>query len=94
MPPQGEHTEILQLLRENRELVEQNNVLLKKLYRHNMIGFTIRIVWILVLVGLPFALYFTILEPYFQALGSDYDTFQAGVGEIPGLKALRAYYTP
>jgi len=92
MPTPEEHAEMLSLLRENRVLAEQNNVLLKKLYRHNVIGFTVRILWIVLLVGLPFALYFTLLEPYFSSMGADYDTFRAGIGEIPGLKALHDTY--
>ena len=38
------------------------------------------------LIGLPFAVYFYVLEPYFEALGSSYETFNAGIQEIPGWK--------
>ena len=83
-----EHAEILRLLRANNELAEQNQKLLKTLYRHSVIGFATRVIWFIILIGLPFALYFTILEPYFEAFGSNYETFRAGIGEIPGLKGL------
>jgi len=83
-----EHVEMLRLLRENRELAKQNNEILRKLYRHNIIGFWLRIVWYAVLIGLPFAVYFYLLEPYFEAFGANYETFRAGMGEIPGLKGL------
>jgi hypothetical protein len=83
-----EHAEILRLLRENRDLAEQNQKLLKTLYRHNVIGFSLRVIWYVILIGLPFALYFAVLEPYFAALGANYDTFRAGIAEIPGLKGL------
>jgi hypothetical protein len=83
-----DHSEILRLLRENRELVEENNKLLRKLYKHNVIGFTVRIIWYIILLGLPFALYFTILEPYFEALGANYSVFKAGMEEIPGVKGF------
>ncbi len=86
-----EHDEILRLLRENRELAEQNNKLLNTLYRHNVIGFTIRIVWLVILLGLPFALYFAVLEPYFATVGADFNVFKAGIDEIPGLKILELY---
>ncbi|QQR65428.1 hypothetical protein IPH92_02530 [Candidatus Kaiserbacteria bacterium] len=82
------HTEILTLLRENAELTKQNNILLKKMYRNDMIGLWLRVVWYAVLIGLPFALYFYVLQPYFEAFGSDYDLFRQGIGEIPGLKGL------
>jgi hypothetical protein len=80
--------EILQLVRENAELVRENNVLLKKLYRNEMIALSLRIVWYGVLIGMPFALYFYILEPYFNAFGSNYEVFRQGMAEIPGLKGL------
>ena len=82
------HTEILTLLRENAELTKQNNILLKKMYRNDMIGIWLRVVWYAVLIGLPFALYFYVLQPYFEAFGSDYDLFRQGMAEIPGLKGL------
>lgn len=75
-----------ELIEKNSELIAENNALLKKIYRHGVWGFWLRIVWYVVVFGLPFALYFYILEPYFTALGSSYDTFSAGIGEIPGLK--------
>ncbi|MCR4285796.1 MAG: hypothetical protein NUW00_02785 [Candidatus Kaiserbacteria bacterium] len=83
--------EILRLLKENAELVRENNVLLKKLYRNEMIGLTLRVIWYAVLIGMPFALYFYILEPYFNAFGSNYETFRLGIAEIPGLKGLEHF---
>ncbi len=80
--------EILKLVRENAELVRENNVLLKKLYRNEMIALSLRIVWYGILIGMPFALYFYILEPYFNAFGSNYEVFRQGMAEIPGLKGL------
>lgn len=82
MTTPNEHEEMLRLLKEN-------NVLLKKLYRHSVIGFTFRIIWYAILIGLPFAVYFYVLEPYFQAFGSNYETFREGMAEIPGLKGLQ-----
>lgn len=80
------HAEIKDLLEKNNVLVTENNLLLKKIYRNGIIGTWIRVIWYVLLVGLPFALYFYILEPYFTALGSSYSTFSAGMQEIPGWK--------
>ena len=88
MEPSEEHNEMLRLLRENNELSKANNELLKKLYRHNLIGFITRVVWYAILLGLPFAVYFYVLGPYFQAFGSNYDLFRQGMAEVPGFKAL------
>jgi len=88
MEPSEEHNEMLRLLRENNELSKANNELLKKLYRHNLIGFVTRVVWYAVLLGLPVAVYFYILGPYFNAFGSNYELFRQGMAEVPGLKAI------
>ena len=78
--------EIKEILRRQTVLLQENNVLLKKLHRNAVLGFWFRVVWYVALVGLPFALYFYVLEPYFTALGSSYDIFSAGMQEIPGWK--------
>ncbi len=83
-----EHGEMLRLLRENTELSKQNNELLRKLYRHSIAGLWFRIVWYAILIGMPFAVYFYLLEPYFEAFGANYETFREGMAEIPGLKGI------
>ncbi|MFT5849852.1 MAG: putative membrane protein [Patiriisocius sp.] len=84
----NEHKVLQRALEKNSELLEENNQLLKKIHRNGLWAFWIRIIWYVVLIGLPFALYFYVLEPYFTALGSSYDVFRAGINEIPGLKQL------
>ena len=95
MEPDMSHAEIKRMLKKNEELLEENNKLLRKMHRNAVVGVWIRIVWYILLIGLPFALYFYILEPYFAALGSSYEVFSAGMQEIPGWKqfneALEAY---
>ncbi len=81
-------SEILTLLKKNTELVKENNILLQRILRNDRIMLWVRIVWYAVLIGLPFALYFYILEPYFTAFGSNYELFRQGMAEIPGLKGL------
>lgn len=90
MPPEknSDHAEMLRLIQENNALIKENHVLLKKLYRNEMIGIAFRIVWFAILIGLPFAVYFYLLEPYFEAFGANYETFRLGMAEIPGLKGL------
>ncbi len=80
------HIEIHALLKENNTILKENNILLKKIHRNGIIGFWVRVVWYTLLIGLPFALYFYVLEPYFTAMGSSYDVFSAGMQEIPGWK--------
>jgi hypothetical protein len=87
-PSQYELQEISRRVKENSELLKENNELLKKIRRQSLWGFWIRVVWYIALIGLPFALYFYVLEPYFNAVGSNYEVFKAGINEIPGLRGL------
>jgi hypothetical protein len=89
MPEKEEtHDEILRLLRENAIVARENNEYLRKLYRNDMIEMWVKIIWYALLIGLPFAVYFYILEPYFHAFGANYEVFRQGMAEIPGLKGL------
>lgn len=83
-----EYEEMNRLLRENTELIKANNVLLRKMYRNDLIAFWVRVSWYALLIGLPFVAYFYFLEPYFKALGSDYQLFKQGILELPGLKGV------
>lgn len=80
------NTEIKMLIERQTALLEENNELLRKMRRAAKIGLWFQIVWYVFLIGLPFALYFYILEPYFEALGSSYEVFSTGMNEIPGWK--------
>ena len=90
MQPDNSDIEIKYILEKNTELLKENNALLKKIHRNGVIGFWFRVTWYILLLGLPFALYFYVLEPYFTALGSSYSTFSAGMQEIPGWKQFQA----
>ncbi len=82
------HEELMRLLKENTALAQENNELLKKINRHNTITFWVRIVWFAVIVGMPFAVYFYFLQPYFEAFGANYELFRQGMAEIPGFKGI------
>jgi len=80
------HNEIKHLIEQNSHLLKENNRLLRKLHRFHVISAWFKVLWLALLIGLPFAVYFYILEPYFSALGASYEQFQLGIHEIPGLK--------
>lgn len=88
MPPQSEHAELKRLLELNNTLVAENTKLVKRMYRWTVANMVWKFLWVIILIGLPFALYFYILEPYFAAFGSNYETFMVGLGELPGLKGF------
>ena len=88
-----EQSEILRLLKENTVLAHDNNELLKKIHRWNIVGMSLKSIWFVFIIGFPFLFYFYIVQPYFSALGSDYQVFKAGINEIPGLKVLEHLFT-
>ena len=85
-PMHTEHQRMQELIEENKRLLEENNNLLKKMYRTAWWSFALRIVWFFVLIGAPFLVYYYIVEPYFTSLGSSFETFEAGLQEVPGWK--------
>lgn len=87
-PEHKDHEELKHLLEETLAVEQENQRLLKKLHRYSWYGMIFKLVWFALLVGLPFALYFYILEPYFRMFGSSYEQFRLGVSEIPGYKGL------
>ncbi len=86
MEHENDHAELKRLILENTAILKENNRLLHKIHRNGLIEFWTRVAWYILLIGLPFALYFYVLEPYFTAMGSSYETFSAGMQEIPGWK--------
>ena len=83
---QKDHEKIQRLLLENQKLMAENNEILKKLKRNSAISLWMKIIWFLFIIGLPFVIYFYVVQPYFDALGSSFGTFQEGLQEIPGWK--------
>jgi len=88
MPPETTNQELKSAIEKNSKLLNENNELLKKIHRNGLWGFWLRIAWYLLLIGIPFVLYFYVVEPYFELMGANYETFKAGLSEIPGLRGL------
>ena len=89
MQPQNEG-ELLSLLKENTALAQANNRLLKKMHRNAIIEMWLRILWYAILIGLPFALYFYILEPYVKTFGSSFE--QIRTGAFPGIEMFQELF--
>ena len=85
-PLQNEQQQVKELMLENKRLLSENNDLLKKMYRTAWWSMVLRVVWFLVLIGAPFLVYYYLVEPYFYSLGSSFETFEAGLQEVPGWK--------
>lgn len=74
------------LLLENQRLLTENNQILKEMNRRSVLAFWFKILWMLFIIGAPFVLYFYVIEPYFDTLGSSFETFREGLKEVPGWK--------
>lgn len=82
------HMGIERLLEENQQLLRENNEMLEKMRRQTWWGFWIRFGWYAFLLGLPFVLYFYLIEPYFALFGANLNTLLEGIKEIPGYKSM------
>ena len=85
-PEQSEREQMKALMAENKRLLTENNMLLHKMYRTAWWSFFFRILWFFVILGAPFLVYYYLMEPYFTSLGSSFETFEAGLQEVPGWK--------
>ena len=87
----SESSELKRILRRNIKLTKENNQLLKKLQRQNLISLWLKIIWFVILVGLPFIAYY-ILEPSFSDFYNLLDSYEIplinnGVDSLP--KSIR-----
>lgn len=85
-PEQSEREQMKALMLENKRLLTENNMLLHKMYRAAWWSMVLRIFWFVMIFGAPFIVYYYIVEPYFTSLGSSFETFEAGLQEVPGWK--------
>lgn len=86
LPDKDEHQLLQELMLENQRLLAENNAILKQLKKWSVLSFWFRLAWTFILIGLPFVLYYYVIEPYFTSLGSSFVEFQQGLQEVPGWK--------
>lgn len=71
------------LIEENIRLTKENNKLLRSLRRAQTISAIFKVIWIAVLIGLPFILYVYVLQPYYENVRTQYQEIEAQFGNIP-----------
>ena len=79
----AEVDELEETVQENKRLLEENNRLLKKINRSNTWAFWLRLLWMAVLLGAPFLLYYYLLAPYYESLDSAFKYFGVELPDIP-----------
>lgn len=71
--------ELKDLLEENLEVTRENNELLKKIRRDAMIGFAVKAVIWLVILGVPIFFITTYLAPFLEQTGTSTPTTLFGI---------------
>lgn len=85
MIPEKDDRQLLhELMLENQRLLHENNDLMKKMLRRSTLGFFLKIVWLLVILGAPVALYYYVVEPYFTSVSASFQSFSDGLQNVPG----------
>jgi len=80
---------IRDLMLENQKLISENNQLLKKIRRDTIIGFWVKIVGFFILIGAPVAIYYYLIQPYFNSVNSSFQSFGSGLQDVPGWQQFR-----
>jgi hypothetical protein len=75
--------DIEEMVIENQRLLAENNKLLRKIQRANTWAFWLRAVWLAIILGAPFLIYYYIVAPYYQSLDSAFQFFGVELPDIP-----------
>lgn len=75
-----DHEELKRLLLENQKLLTDNNRLLRKMRRDAIVGVVFKLIWLALMIGLPFYLYFYFIEPTLGPLQEQMSLFKQLTG--------------
>jgi len=71
------------LVKENTRLTRENNRLLKKLWRAHVLSFWSRVLFLVVIVGLPIVAYRYFLADYIAEVRDNVDAVQEKIERLP-----------
>lgn len=87
------------LVRENLCLAKENNVLLRKIRRAEVLGLWFRVLFFLVVIGVPIFVYKYYLEEYVRDLGASFSAMQEDASvlrdfpdKIPGAEKIKSFF--
>ncbi len=89
---EAELAEMRHLLKRNTELLEENNRILKKLHRSAVWSFWFRVIFYVLAIGLPFAMYYYFLEPYLASMTNSYESVLERVNSFPGFEGMESFF--
>jgi len=84
IPDKDDRQLLHETLKENQRLLSENNELLRKMMRRSTWSMFLRVLWLLIILGAPFALYYYVIEPYFDTVGESLRTLNEGMMVVPG----------
>jgi len=93
MEPDNHHQQMLTMLTENNRLLSENNAILKKQERRAKLGMIWRIVWIIIIVGLPIIAFYY-LRDTIEQIFSITDPIQQGGMDIGALLEMYGITLP
>jgi predicted phosphatase len=79
-----EHQILQELMVENQKLLTENNHLLQKMMRYHHWGVFFKGLGLLVVLGVPVAFYYYIMEPYFYNITDSLKTLNDSLSTVPG----------
>jgi hypothetical protein len=82
VPQPHERGSLYEMLEENNHLIKENNRLLHKLHRAQLLAFWGRVLFIFIIIGAPFFLYQYFLKDHVQSLFDTYSALQQDVAEL------------
>jgi predicted acyl esterase len=82
--------DIEELLHENLRLAEENNRLLHKLWRAEVTSFWSKILFYVILVGVPVFVYQYYLDGYVQQMRSTYDSLRTTAEQVKNLPPIES----
>ena len=83
-----EDEELEGLLRENTRLVRENNKLLHKLWRAEVTGFWTKVLFYVLLIGVPVVIYQYYFEGYVEQMRKTYDSLRDAAEELQNIPPL------
>lgn len=85
------HEEIKKLLVENQRLLIENNQLLRKMHRTAFIGNLFRVIWFVIVIGLPAYFYFSYVQPNLDSIKERINTFEQMTSDTNVFKDFYEY---